>query len=133
DPDEALRSRSIGLDLAGVRAFIVEDEALVLMTLEDMLADLGCTVVASARHVEEALGIAPKTVVDIALLDVNVGGVRIDPVARLLAERGIPIVFVTGYEAPSLPRIAHAVRVAKPFHADELAHGMRQALAGRRA
>ena len=87
------------MDLAGLRAFVVEDEALVLMTLEDMLADLGCQVVASARHVEEALLLARETAVDVALLDVNVAGVRIDPVAELLAARGIPIVFVTGYEA----------------------------------
>src|SRR6188768_1946071 len=91
------------LDLAGLRAFVVEDEALVLLTLEDMLSDLGCEVVVSAQHVDEALRLAPDAAVDVALLDVNVGGTRIDPVAQVLAARGIPIVFVTGYEAPSLP------------------------------
>ena len=91
------------MDLAGLRAFVVEDEALVLLTLEDMLADLGCQVVVSAQHVEHALRLAPDAAVDIALLDVNVGGVRIDPVAQVLATRGIPIVFVTGYEALALP------------------------------
>ena len=69
------------LDLAGLRAFVVEDEALVLLTLEDMLADLGCEVVVSAQHVDEALRLAPDAAVDVALLDVNVGGTRIDPVA----------------------------------------------------
>jgi CheY-like chemotaxis protein len=117
------------LDLTGLRAFVVEDEALVLMTLEDMLADFGCQVVASARHVDDALQIAHETAVDVALLDVNVAGVRVDPVAHILAARGIPIVFVTGYEALSLPQIAGAVRVGKPFQAAELARGMRQALA----
>lgn len=118
------------MELAGLRAFIVEDEALVLMTLEDMLADFGCRVVASARHVDEALRLARDIAVDVALLDVNVSGVRIDPVAELLAVRGIPIVFVTGYEAPSLPQgIARSVRVGKPFQAAELARGLRQVLA----
>jgi CheY-like chemotaxis protein len=118
------------LDLAGLRAFVVEDEALVLMTLEDMLADLGCQVVASARHVDEALRMARDVAIDVALLDVNVSGVRIDPVAELLAARGIPIVFVTGYEAHSLPQgIARSTRLGKPFQAAELAHGLRQVLA----
>jgi CheY-like chemotaxis protein len=118
------------LDLAGLRAFVVEDEALVLMTLEDMLADLGCRVVASAGHVDEALRLARDTAVDVALLVVNVCGVRIDPVAELLAARGIPIVFVTGYEAASLPQgIARSVRVGKPFQTAELARGLRRVLA----
>lgn len=123
------------MDLTGLRTFIVEDEALVLLTLEDMMADLGCEVVVSVQHVEEALRFALDAAVDVALLDVNVGGTRIDPVARVLAARGIPIVFVTGYEAPSLPANSEdAVRVAKPFDAFQLAAGIREALgrAGRR-
>lgn len=123
------------MDLTGLRTFIVEDEALVLLTLEDMMADLGCEVVVSVQHVEEALRFALDAAVDVALLDVNVGGTRIDPVARVLAARGIPIVFVTGYEAPSLPTSSEdAVRVAKPFDAFQLAAGIREALgrAGRR-
>jgi two-component SAPR family response regulator len=118
------------LDLAGLRAFVVEDEALVLLTLEDMLADLGCQVVVSAQHVEQALRLAPDAAVDIALLDVNVGGVRIDPVAQILAGRGIPIVFVTGYEALALPAgVERATRIAKPFQEADLAEGLRRALA----
>jgi CheY-like chemotaxis protein len=118
------------LDLAGLRAFVVEDEALVLMTLEDMLADLGCQVVASARHLEDALRLARDTAADVALLDVNIAGRRIDPVAELIAARGIPIVFVTGYEARSLPQgIARATRVGKPFRTAELARGLREVLA----
>jgi CheY-like chemotaxis protein len=121
------------LDLAGLRVFVVEDEALVLLTLEDMLADLGCQVVVSVQQVEAALRLALDAVVDVALLDVNVGGTRIDPVAHILATRGIPIVFVTGYEVPSLPppppgALDRAVRVAKPFQSAELAQGILQAL-----
>ena len=109
------------MDLAGVRAFVVEDEALVLMTLEDMLADLGLRVVVSAQHVDEALRLAREVEVDVALLDVNVAGRRIDPVAEVLAARRIPILFVSGYEPASLPR-GHAVagRLAKPFQLDDL-------------
>lgn len=114
----------------GLRAFLVEDEALVLLTIEDMMADLGCQLVVSVQHVDEALRFAVDAAVDIALLDVNVGGTRIDPVARILAARGVPIVFVTGYETTSLPPGSEdAVRVAKPFDALQLAAGLREALA----
>ena len=122
------------LDLAGLRAFVVEDEALVLLTLEDMLADLGCEVVVSTQHVDEALRLAVDAAVDVALLDVNVGGTRIDPVAQVLAARGVPIVFVTGYETPSLPDgIGPSTRVGKPFQVRELADGLRRVLAQRGA
>jgi CheY-like chemotaxis protein len=121
------------LDLAGLRVLVVEDEALVLMTLEDMLTDLGCQVVVAIQHVEEALRVALDVVADVALLDVNVGGARIDPVAHILATRGIPIVFVTGYEPSSLPPAPPAapgavIRVVKPFQAAELARGILRAL-----
>lgn len=121
------------MDFAGLRVFVVEDEALVLLTLEDMLADLGCEVVVSVQHVEEAMRLALDAVVDIALLDVNVGGTRVDPVAHILATRGVPILFVTGYETAALPpappgAIDGVVRVAKPFQSAELERGILRAL-----
>lgn len=122
------------MDLSNLRVFVVEDEALVLLTVEDMLTDLGCEVVVAVQHVEEAMRLALDAEVDVALLDVNVGGTRIDPVAHIFATRGIPVVFVTGYEAASLPPSPPgardpAIRVAKPFQSAELAHGILQALA----
>jgi len=118
------------LDLAGVRAFVVEDEALVLLTIEDMLAELGCRVAVASQHVDHALRLAVDAAVDVALLDVNVGGTRIDPVAQVLAARNIPIVFVTGYEAPTLPLgLGRVARVGKPFQADDLAKALRGVLA----
>jgi CheY-like chemotaxis protein len=118
------------LDFAGVRAFVVEDEALVLLTLEDMLVELGCRTAASAQHVDEALRLAVDVAADVALLDVNVGGTRIDPVAQVLAARRIPIVFVTGYEAPNLPDgLGRVTRVAKPFQKSDLVAALRRVLA----
>ena len=118
------------MDLAGVRAFVVEDEALVLLTLEDMLAELGCEVAVTSQHVDQALRLAVDAAVDVALLDVNVGGTRIDPVAQVFAARDIPIVFVTGYEAPTLPQgLGRVARVGKPFQAVDLATALRSVLA----
>ena len=109
------------LSLAGTRVFIVEDEALILVTLQDMLEDMGCEVVASALRIDEALAKGGEFAFDVAILDVNVAGERIDSVADLLASRGVPFVFATGYGANSLP-MAHrgCVVMAKPYRKSDL-------------
>ena len=109
------------LSLAGTRVFIVEDEALILFTLQDMLEELGCKVVASALRIDEALAKAGEFAFDVAILDVNVAGESIDSVADLLASRGVPFVFATGYGANSLP-MAHrrCVVMAKPYRKSDL-------------
>jgi CheY-like chemotaxis protein len=109
------------LSLAGTRVFIVEDEALILDILQDMLEALGCEVVESATRVGEALAKAPALAIDVAVLDVNVAGERIDPVADLLADRGVPFLFATGY-GPSSLAAAHRERVvlSKPYRTNDL-------------
>lgn len=109
------------MSLAGTRVFIVEDEALILDTLQDMLEDLGCEVVESAARVGEALAKVPSLAFDVAVLDVNVAGERIDPVADLLANRGVPFLFSTGYGRSSLAA-AHRERVVltKPYRKSDL-------------
>jgi CheY-like chemotaxis protein len=91
--------------LAGLRVLVVEDEALVSMLLEDMLADHGCEVAATASRVNQALDLVadPSLAFDAAILDVNLGGDPIFPVAEALAQRGAPFVFATGYGAGGLP------------------------------
>ncbi len=84
-------------DLTGLRLLVVEDEAIVAMMLEGMLEDLGCNVIDWAGTVAAALSLAQDAEMDGALLDVNVGGTMVYPVADALAARGIPFVFVTGY------------------------------------
>jgi CheY-like chemotaxis protein len=111
----------IDLPLAGTRVFIVEDEALILDTLQDMLEGLGCQVVESALRVDEALSKLVGLDFDVAVLDVNVAGTRIDPVADLLARRGMPFLFASGYGRGSLPA-AHRERVllTKPYRTADL-------------
>jgi CheY-like chemotaxis protein len=111
----------INLPLAGTRVFIVEDEALILDTLQDMLEGLGCHVVESALRVDEALAKLVGLDFDVAVLDVNVAGTRIDPVADLLAHRGMPFLFASGYGRGSLPA-AHRARVllTKPYRTADL-------------
>jgi CheY-like chemotaxis protein len=121
----------IALPLAGTRVFIVEDEALILDTLQDMLEGLGCRVVESALRIDEALAKLVSLDVDVAVLDVNVAGHRIDPVADLLAERGTPFVFASGYGRGSLPE-AHRERVllTKPYRTADLKAALNSLLPG---
>jgi CheY-like chemotaxis protein len=109
------------LPLAGTRVFIVEDEALILDTLQDMLEGLGCHVVESAVRVDEALAKLVGLDFDVAVLDVNVAGTRIDPVADLLADRGMPFLFASGYGRSSLPAVHRGrVLLTKPYRTVDL-------------
>lgn len=119
----------IALPLAGVRVFIVEDEALILDTLQDMLEGLGCHVVESAVRVDEALAKLAAVDPDVAVLDVNVAGHRIDPVADLLAARGVPFVFASGYGRASLPAAyRERVLLTKPYRKADLRAALDAAL-----
>lgn len=90
--------------LSGRRVLIVEDESLVAMLLETILEDMGCTTVGPASTVDEGLTIvADGETLDAALLDVNVAGSQVFPVARALKDRGVPFVFSTGYGEGGLP------------------------------
>ena len=83
--------------LTGQRILVVEDEMLVLMETEDMLADLGCDFVIAAATNEQALALIEAQHFDAALLDLNLNGVRSYPVADALAASGVPFAFATGY------------------------------------
>jgi CheY-like chemotaxis protein len=83
--------------LSGRRILVVEDEMMVLMLIEDMLADLGCESVSTAATVDRALTLMDGRTFDVAMLDVNLNGQNSYPVADALAARGIPFVFATGY------------------------------------
>lgn len=92
------------LSLQDRRVLIIEDESLVAMLLETVLEDLGCTPVGPASSVDEGLRlIETETVLDAALLDVNVAGHQVFPAADALKARGVPFVFSTGYGEGGLP------------------------------
>ena len=111
------------------RIFVVEDEMIIRMLLEDMLEELGYTVVAQAGRIEEAMEAAKTAAFDLAILDVNLNGAPISPVADVLAARGTPFVFATGYGETGLPE-PHRGRptLRKPFQLDALRQLLKQAL-----
>lgn len=105
----------------GLRVLVVEDEATVSMLIEDMLEDLGCEVVASVGSLAEAREVAVSVEIDFAMLDVNVAGDLVFPVADILRERKIPFLFSTGYGVMGLPaKFSSCFVVAKPFSQTDL-------------
>ena len=112
------------------RVLVVEDEYLIRMLLEDMLDELGYDLAAGVGTISEASEAASTGDFHAAILDVNLDGQEIYPVADILAKRGLPFVFVTGYGERSL-RDPHRGRPAlqKPFQADQLKNALADLLA----
>lgn len=108
--------------LDGLRVLVVEDEMMVSMLIEDMLTDLGCTIVGPASRLDEALQLAHSAELDCAVLDVNLGGQPIFPLADLLREKGAPFAFATGYGDAGLRDVDKGSPVLqKPFREADLA------------
>jgi DNA-binding NarL/FixJ family response regulator len=96
------------------RVLVVEDEALVALELAAGLALAGYEVVGPFGRVAPALDRLADGLPDAALLDVNIAGEPVEPVADLLADRGVPFAFVTAYGEPPWPRHAGRPRLPKP-------------------
>ena len=103
--------------LNGRRILVVEDESLVAMLLETILEDMECIPVGPASNIDDGEAMARDTVdLDAALLDVNVAGRQVFPVAEALKARGVPFVFSTGYGEGGLPEEWRgATIIQKPF------------------
>lgn len=114
--------------LKGKRILVVEDEALIAVMVEDMLSEMGSIVVGPAATIEQALALARAEEIDGAVLDVNVRGERIDPVADALAERGVPMLFATGYGEVRLASGAATTVIDKPYTQEKLARGLAAAM-----
>jgi len=109
-----------------LRVLIVEDEMLVAMNIEDMLLDLGHEVAGLASRLEPALALAAEGQFDIAMLDVNLAGQQSFPVAAILARRGIPFLFATGYGTKGVAEEYRSYPVLqKPFRANDLDQALR--------
>ncbi len=116
--------------LEGRTILVVEDESLVAMLLETILEDMGCTPLGPVSTVEEALKVvAGDAPFDGALLDVNVAGKEVFPVAAALKERGVPFVFSTGYGEGGLPEEWRGQpTLQKPFTEDAVQQALMKAL-----
>jgi CheY-like chemotaxis protein len=104
-----------------MRVMVVEDETLVALLLEDMLSALGHEVVGTAMRLPQALELATTCNADLAILDINLAGLKSFPVADMLTRRGMPFVFATGYGRAGLePPYDSEMVIKKPFGPREL-------------
>jgi CheY-like chemotaxis protein len=101
-----LQQRDCGLMKSmsrNVSVLLVEDEALIRMMFAGMIEEPGHTVVAEAGNIADALNHAKSADFSVAILDINLGGYRIDPVAEIIDGRGLPFIFASGYGSKGLP------------------------------
>jgi CheY-like chemotaxis protein len=115
--------------LAGRRVLVVEDEMLILMMTEDLLADLGCTSVVAAATVDRALALIGANDFDLAVLDMNLSGDRTDAVADAFAAKGVPFVFATGYAGHMWEGYDDRPVLTKPYQPHQLVAILRDLLA----
>ena len=116
--------------LQGRRVLVIEDESLVAMLLETILDDMGCAVVGPESNIDDGLiSATTEPSLDAALLDVNVAGREVFPVAEALRARGVPFVFSTGYGEAGLPdEWRGRPTLQKPFTEDAVQTAIRAAL-----
>jgi CheY-like chemotaxis protein len=110
------------------KLLVVEDDVLVRMLLADMLCEIGYTVAAEAASVDEALEATRKTDFDLAILDVDLKGRSVSPVADALVAHDIGFVFVTGYDDHGLFPYRDRPTLRKPFQIDALERCCKSAL-----
>src|SRR5712675_2077919 len=116
---------------SGGSVFLVEDEVMIRMMVADMLDELGYTVVAEAGEIDEAMRLAQTTYFDLAILDVNVNGKVISPVADVIKAQNRPFIFATGYGSSGLPEeYRDRPALQKPFQLETLGKMIDTALRG---
>lgn len=117
--------------LRGKRVLIVEDETLIAMLFEDILGDLGCEIVGPAMNLRQATELAQTAACDVAVLDVNLNGEPSFPVASILRDRDVPLVFSSGYGASGLPPEwdGHPT-LPKPFTSEQVAAALAALVGG---
>jgi CheY-like chemotaxis protein len=106
-------------EAAGRRILVVEDEVLISMLIETMLRDAGHEVVL-AYTLPEALEVVGREAVDLAILDLNLKGQKVYPVAKMLAARGTPFIFATGGDGAEVEGFPGSPWIAKPFQEERL-------------
>jgi DNA-binding response OmpR family regulator len=107
--------------LLGLRILVVEDDLIIGLLVQDTLVKYGCTVAGPVDNMPDALLIAESEPLDAAVLDVNIAGTLVFPVAEILERRNVPFLFVSGYGQAAIPADRpHWRACTKPFREGEL-------------
>ena len=108
------------------KVLVVEDDVMIRVVLADMLGELGYTVAAEAASIDEALEATRKTDFDFAILDADLKGRSVSPVADALVARDIRFVFITGYGDHGLSAYRNRPTLRKPFQIDTLKRALQE-------
>ncbi len=126
-PEAALPTSNV-TSLRDARVLIVEDAVLLAMELETGLSDAGARIIGPAYELEEAMALLDQPI-DAAVLDANLNGHSVTPVAEALAKRKIPFVFATGYgETLGAPGGFEAPVIRKPYDVTQVAAALAELL-----
>ena len=120
--------------LSGKAIMVVEDEYLIALNIEMVIVDLGASVLGPFSQIDDALSALQGNtgLPDAAILDINIRGRHVFPVADRLQERNIPFVFATGYDNWTIPsHLTHVKRFEKPTDPLHLVRALADQLAER--
>ena len=115
--------------LTGRRILVVDDEVLIAMLLEDSCIDAGCEVIGPFGRLDQAMAAMATGTADAAILDVNLAGEKIYPLAELLERRGIPFLLLSGYGELAAPDRPHWPVCTKPFSIEDILRRLASLLA----
>jgi CheY-like chemotaxis protein len=122
-------AKDVAATLEGLRILVVEDEFLLAMEVEATLSSFGCAVAGPFAKLAKALDAVHGYTLDGAVLDINLNGEMVYPLADLLHSRGVPFLFLTGYAASDIPeRFRGFHRLQKPLHPYTLRKALMQVL-----
>ncbi len=117
--------------LKGLSVLVVEDNGLLCCVLEEALRDAGCEVIGPYSRLPEAMSAASAAHVDVALLDINVRGQLVSPLAEQLRARGVPFVVTSAYQPEAVPRVLRdAAQLRKPFTGSDLLERLASVIEG---
>ena len=113
---------TVAKPLNGLRILVVEDNFLAAEVVRDALEQNGCTVIGPVGRVAEGLRLVEQEKLDGAVLDINLNGDRCFPIAEALRGRGVPFVFLTGYDSSTVipAELRETRRLGKPVHEHHL-------------
>jgi CheY-like chemotaxis protein len=119
--DEMSEMSEASAALSGQRVLVVEDNGLLCCVIEETLREAGCEVIGPFSRLGEAMTAASTAQIDIALLDINLRGELVSPLAKHLQHRGVPYVLTSAYKPTDLPQaLQTASQLRKPYTDDDL-------------
>ncbi len=112
------------------KVFVVDDEVIILMSLQSMLEELACDVSGTATSLDEGVRLAATVEADVAIVDLSLAGHKALPIIEVLARRNIPVIASSGYDLAGMDGITVHGKLQKPYTMTQLEAALKAALDG---